>query len=61
MTGPHRTPTSGSEVVQIVESAFSALRAERDEALTLLARIVAHPGASLPDHLAAEARQVLGT
>lgn len=45
---PHRSRTSGSEVVHIVEAALSGLRAERDEALALLRRVL-----NSQDHLAA--------
>lgn len=49
MTTPHRTPTSGSEVVHIVETAFAAVRAERDDARAVLRRIADAPFRSRPN------------
>lgn len=48
---PHRSRMSGSEVVQIVESALSALRAERDQARALLTDVLNDAGPQLSPQL----------
>lgn len=53
---------AGAELVGIVESAFSAVRAERDEAVHALAEVVHHlDTASLPPDLAVRVRRITGT
>lgn len=58
---PNRTSTAGAEVVALIEATFDALRAERDEALRLLSRVVDSNDALLMDDpVRARIKELLG-